>query len=129
MRAFAISTLTFVLALGIAAGALAQTTTSPPPASAPSVQPPASSAPQVTTPGTSSSDSSRNDSVTTRTERRDGVAASPRTTPESTRIFGLNPTAAALIAAALLVVVILAIVSMSRGASRTDTHVDLNRRP
>ena len=30
MRAFAISTLTFVLALGIAAGTLAQTTTTPP---------------------------------------------------------------------------------------------------
>jgi len=28
----------------------------------------------------------------------------------------------------LLVIVILAIVSMSRGAARTDTHVDVDRR-
>jgi len=140
MKALAISTLTLVLALGIVAGAVAQTATPPPggtitqpgastpPANAPSARTPQSpSAPQAV-PGTSSSDSSKDVNVNTRTERRDAVDASPRTSADSRRVFGLNPTAAALIAAALLVVVILAIVSMSRGASRSDTRIDVDRR-
>src|SRR5262249_43139101 len=142
MKALAITALTLALALGIAAGAVAQTTTpppggtttqpgasTPPPASAPSAQTPSTpGTPQTTAPGTSSSDSSKDVNVTTRTERRDAGDASPRTSADSRRVFGLNPTAAAIIAAALLVVVILAIVSMSRGASRADTHVDVDRR-
>jgi hypothetical protein len=58
------------------------------------------------------------------------VSASPRTTGESRRIFGLEPTAAVLIAAAILVVVVLALVAMSRGASETTSHtdIDLDRR-
>jgi len=142
MKALALTALTLVLALGLVAGAVAQTTTppsggtttqpgasTPPPASAPSAQSPSTpGTPQTTAPGTSSSDSSKDVNVRTRTERPDGVDASPRTSTDSRRVFGLNPTAAALIAAALLVVVILAIVSMSRGASRTDTHVDVDRR-
>jgi cell division protein FtsN len=57
------------------------------------------------------------------------VAASPRT-GESRRIFGLDPTAAVLIAAAILVVVVLALVAMSRGAAETSSHtdIDLDRR-
>jgi len=58
------------------------------------------------------------------------VSASPRTGGESRRIFGLEPTAAVLIAAAILVVVVLALVAMSRGASETSSHsdIDLDRR-
>jgi hypothetical protein len=58
------------------------------------------------------------------------VSASPRTSGEGRRIFGLEPTAAVLIAAAILVVVILALVAMTRGASETSAHtdIDLDRR-
>src|SRR5213594_1733110 len=93
MKALAIGTLTLVLAFGIVAGAVAQTSTTPPggattqpgntttqPGSAPSAQPPSSSSSpsQVTTPGTSSSDSSKD-------VRRDSVDASPRTSTDSGR--------------------------------------------
>jgi hypothetical protein len=58
------------------------------------------------------------------------VSASPRTTESSRRIFGLDPTAAVLIAAAILVVVVLALVAMARGSSDTVSHtdIDLDRR-
>jgi hypothetical protein len=58
------------------------------------------------------------------------VAASPRTTTETRRIFGLDPTAAVLIAAAILVVVVLALVAMTRGSGETTSHtdIDINRR-
>jgi hypothetical protein len=58
------------------------------------------------------------------------VSASPRTTTESRRIFGLEPTAAVLIAAAILVVVVLALVAMTRGGSDAVSHtdIDLDRR-
>src|SRR5215467_6196620 len=93
MKALALTALTLVLALGLVAGAVAQTTTppsggtttqpgasTPPPASAPSAQSPSTpGTPQTTAPGTSSSDSSKDVNVRTRTERPDGVDASPRT--------------------------------------------------
>lgn len=57
-------------------------------------------------------------------------SAFPRTSTESTRIFGLSPTMAIVLAAVLFVVVILALVSMTRGGgSPTDTHIDVDRRP
>jgi hypothetical protein len=57
------------------------------------------------------------------------VAASPRTSSESHKIFGLDPTAAVLIAAAILVVVVLALVAMTRGGEATShTDIDLDRR-
>ncbi|HMH51358.1 MAG TPA: hypothetical protein VK548_14070 [Candidatus Acidoferrum sp.] len=57
------------------------------------------------------------------------VAASPRTSGESHRIFGLDPTAAVLIAAAILVVIVLALVAMTRGGEATTrTDIDLDRR-
>jgi hypothetical protein len=55
------------------------------------------------------------------------VAASPRTSIESRRVFGLDPTAAVLIAAAIIVVVVLALVAMSHGGS-SHTDIDLDRR-
>ena len=60
---------------------------------------------------------------------RESAAASPRTT-ESRRIFGLDPTAAVLIAAAILVVVVLSLVAMTRGSAETisRTDIDLDRR-
>jgi hypothetical protein len=56
----------------------------------------------------------------------DGAAASPRTSPSDTRIFGLSPMVAVAIAAALLIVVILAIVSMSR--TGPADRIDIDRR-
>jgi hypothetical protein len=67
-----------------------------------------------------------NVNVDIKPERGDG-AASPRTSAEPTRIFGLSPMVVVLLAAGLFVVVVLALVSMTRGtASRSD--VDLDRR-
>jgi uncharacterized protein HemX len=80
--------------------------------------------------------SSTSTSVDVKTDRRsdsgssDVGSASPRTSGESRRIFGLEPTAAILIGAAILLVVILALVAMARGGSDTVSHtdIDLDRR-
>lgn len=80
---------------------------------------------QVTTPG---APSGRAGDTNVQIDRDDTPAASPRTSGSETRIFGLSPLVAVLIAAALLVVVILAIVSMSRGASTHSERIDVDRR-
>jgi hypothetical protein len=78
--------------------------------------------------------SSSSTSVDIKTEPRvdtgksDIGSASPRTTTESRRIFGLEPTAALLIGAAILLVVVLALVAMARGSSEpSHTDIDLRR--
>jgi hypothetical protein len=77
---------------------------------------------QVTTPGSDVK-------VDIQSERRDESPATSPRTGESSRIFGLSPTAFMLIVAGLFVVVLLALVSMTRGGSRPDTRIDLDRRP
>jgi hypothetical protein len=69
--------------------------------------------------------------VNNRTEVKPGtsddVAASPRTSVEETRIFGLSPTAAVLVAAGIILVLIMGIIALS--GSRSDTtHIDVDRR-
>ena len=61
-------------------------------------------------------------------DKSDIGSASPRTTTETRRVFGLEPTAAILIGAAILLVVILALVAMSRGGETSHTDIDLDRR-
>ena len=135
----AILSVMFVLAL---AGVAAAQSTSPAPRSTPST-PQTSPSPAPPSPSTNI-DNSKSDTtvnapgpssskpdvnVDVKSERRDdGGAASPRTGGESTRIFGLSPTAAALVGAAILVIVILAIASMGWSGSRNDTHIDVDRR-
>lgn len=81
---------------------------------------------QVTTP---TAPSGRAGDTNVQIDRRDDTpAASPRTSGSETRIFGVSPLVAVLIAAALLVVVILAIVSMSRGGSTHSERIDIDRR-
>jgi hypothetical protein len=83
--------------------------------------PAASTQPGVT--GSSDGRSDRSDVTVNNRDAGDTAAASPRT-GDSTRIFGMSPTAAIILASALLVVVILAIVAMTRTAG---SHVDIDR--
>jgi hypothetical protein len=76
---------------------------------------------RVTTPGSDVK-------VDIQSDRRDESPATSPRTDESSRIFGLSPTAFMLIVAGLFVVVIVALVSMTRGGSHPDTHIDLDRR-
>lgn len=139
MKAFTALLLSMLLLVGIAGVAAAQTAAPTPGAPGsttgnPESKPdnptdrrsdPAPASPSVRT------DRAPDVNVDVRTQRDgDSPSALPRTSTETTRIFGLSPTMAILIAAALFVVVILALVSMTRnGGSRTDTHLDLDRRP
>jgi len=110
------------VALGAVGGVAAQQVPSSSPAPAPA--PAESKNTNVTPaqPGTPSPDVKTD----TRTDSsKDDVAASPRTAPERTTIFGLTPVAAVVIAAALLVIVILAILAMTR---TDDTYIDIDRR-
>src|SRR5688572_29006718 len=138
MKTFAVLLSSVVLVIGLVGGALAQSGAPGPgpggTTSNPETRPdnptdrgsdPAPSSverrdqTQVTTPGSDVKVDVRS--------RDESPATSPRT-GESSRIFGLSPTAFMLIVAGLFVVVILALVSMTRGGSRPDTHIDLDRR-
>jgi hypothetical protein len=120
-----------LIVLGLSPAVIAQTSdSSSSPAMAPKVDEP-SSAPAAQAPNPSPSSSSSTP-MDVKPDNRSGsagggdVAASPRTSGESRRFFGLEPTAAVLIAAAIFVVVILALVAMTRGGSETSSHTDID---
>jgi hypothetical protein len=142
-------TVTFclLLVLGLAAGVTAQTAPAPPAAPGSSTSnpetkadnptdrrndpAPQSPAPTMDRPGATPDKPGAAAPSTppdVRSGRRsdDSGSALPRSS-ESTRVFGMNPTAAVLLAGAILVVVILAIVAMTRGAA-SDTRIDIDRR-
>ena len=144
-RSLFVAVLGTLMILGLVSAGIAQTSESSSSAqsqqqatpddksSAPKADDSKSNAQAPPAPGSSSS-------TTTTVETRPGVrgdsagsdvAASPRTSSSDTRrIFGLEPTAAVLVAAAILVVVVLALVAMTRGGSDTTSHtdIDINRR-
>jgi hypothetical protein len=139
MKAFAIALLSVSLIGGAYSAAIAQSGSSPAPAT--EAQPatpttPADPAPakpadapaaKPEAPAASGSVSGSGTVSGSTTKSDDNVSALPRSsvTTERTTIFGLSPTAAVIIAAALLLVVILAIVAMTR---TNDTYIDTNRR-
>ena len=122
-RSLVVAVLSMFVILGLGAAGIAQQSDS------------SSSAQSQTQPANPSDTSSNSGSSTVEVkpapsrDSGESVAASPRTT-ESRRIFGLDPTAAVLIAAALLFVVVLSLVAMTRGSAETisRTDIDLDRR-
>lgn len=118
MKAFAMTLIGTLLALGLVTGADAQTggpaapgTVNPEPkgTSTPPAGPGAVDRPNVgVEPG------------------RDGGAALPRQgTPETPGIFGLSPTTVALLAALLFIVIVLAVMARNRGS---QPRIDVDRR-
>lgn len=135
-------TVTFclLLVLGLAAGVTAQTAPAPSAPGSSTSNPETKAdnptdrridpAPQSSPPTMDRPSGSVPAAPDVRSEQRrdDSGSALPRTSTESTRVFGMNPTAAVLLAGAILIVVILAIVAMTRGGPSTDTRVDVDRR-
>lgn len=117
-KALVIAVLGMFVVLGLGTAVIAQQSDSS--SSAPSQS-------QAASPGDKSSSSTTNVEIKPgqRSDSGESAAASPRTI-ESRRIFGLEPTAAVLIAAAILVVVVLALVAMSRGSGETSSHTDID---
>ena len=60
-------------------------------------------------------------------DRSDDVAASPRTSVEETRILGLSPTAAVLVAAGIILVLVMGIIALS-GSRTSETRIDIDDR-
>jgi preprotein translocase subunit SecG len=135
MKTFAVLLSSVLLVIGLVGGALAQSD-APAPGSGSTTSNP-ETRPDNPTDRNSSVERRDQTRVTTpgsdvkvdiQSERRDESPATSPRTGESSRIFGLSPTAFMLIVAGLFIVVILALVSMTRGGSRPDTHIDLDRR-
>lgn len=140
MKAFAVSLLSALLAVGLVGGALAQSSAPPAPGSTtsnPETKPdnptdtrndPAPASPGARRDQPQATPPSSDVEVDVKTDRSGDPSALPRTT-ESRRILGLSPTALVLIGAGLFVIVLLALVSMTRnGSTRSDTHIDFDRR-
>jgi len=141
---------TMVFAIGPVTAAIAQTGTTPPGGSSAPGGGAEKPAPGATSPGGSPGAPSSDRGADVKIDNRatggsqpsrpgvdvdikadrsdDGAAASPRTGGESTRIFGVSPTVAVLIAAVLFVVIVLAIVSMTRGGGTHTERIDVDRR-
>jgi hypothetical protein len=134
MKTFAVLLLSGLLAVGLAGGALAQSS-APAPGSS-------TSSPETKTdnptdsrnaPAPGSPAAPRDQSTTPAPEiRSDRSGDAPSTMPrtaESPGIFGLSATTLVLVGAVLFVVVVLALVSMTRNAgTRSQTHIDYDRR-
>lgn len=119
MKAFALTLIGTLLALGLVTGADAQTGgpaapgTANPEARGTSTPPPG--------PGAVDRPVDRPDIGS----GRDGGAALPRQgTPEMPGIFGLSATTVALLAALLFIVIVLAVMARNRGASHPRIDVD-----
>lgn len=148
-KALVVAVLGMFVALGLGTAVIAQQTDSSSGAASesqpanPTDKSSGSSSPSATTPKANdqgpatsampSQDRSSSSSTTSveikpgqRSDSGESVAASPRTSSESRRIFGLDPTAAVLIAAAVLVIVVLALVAMSRGGTEPSSHTDID---
>jgi hypothetical protein len=134
MKAFAVLLLSILLAGGLVGGALAQSSA---PAPGSSTSNPETKADNPTDtrndPAPASPGAQRDQPKTTAPDvRSERPSESPSTLPRSTEsrgILGLSPTVLVLIGAALFIVVILALVSMTRNAStRSNTHIDYDRR-
>ena len=123
MKTLAFVLSSFLLSGGIVAGACAQSSPT-----APDTKPSG----EVTAPtpsGDASKDSRANDrrpDMGPAGQDRD-AAASPRTSVPETRIFGLTPTAAVLIAAGIILVLVMGIIALS-GNRRTDTRIHIDDR-
>ena len=60
-------------------------------------------------------------------DRSGDVSASPRTSVQETRIFGLTPTAAVLVAAGIILVLVMGIIALS-GTRTSNTRIDIDDR-
>jgi hypothetical protein len=125
MKTLAILLSAFVLvAGGTVPMALAQDSSSQPPAAPAPVDRAPEAKPDATITAPKAPDAKVDVDVKTRADDAAG-AASPRTGPERTGFFGLSPTAAIIVSVAVLLVVILAIVAMTN--NRGTTYVDRDR--
>jgi hypothetical protein len=137
MKSLWVAVLSTLLILGVGAVAIAQQTQSPASAPADQAKPAddkatgkAEDSKATTPPGPSRAPSASVDvNIKGGDAASPGVegSASPRT-ERPARIFGLDPTAAALIGAGILIVVIIALVAMARSDGTTRTNIDLDRR-
>jgi hypothetical protein len=121
MKTLALVLSTFLLSAGIVAGACAQSSPT-----APDTKPSG----EVTAPtpsGDASKDSRANDRRPDMGPAGQDAAASPRTSVPETRIFGLTPTAAVLIAAGIILVLVMGIIALS-GNRTTDTRIHTDDR-
>lgn len=135
MKPFAVVLLSVLLAVGLVGGALAQSSTPAPGSSTsnPETKPdnPTDTRNDL---APASPDRQRDQPKTTTPDvRADRPGESPSALPRSSEapgIFGLSSTTLVLVGAVLFVVVVLALVSMTRNAStRSQTHIDYDRRP
>jgi hypothetical protein len=123
MKTLALALSSFLLSAGLVTGAVAQSSPA-----APDTRPPG----EVTAPAPSGdakdtrANDRRPDMGPAAQDRSGDVAASPRTSVEETRIFGLTPTAAVLVAAGIILVLVMSIIALS--GTRSDTHIDVDRR-